>query len=130
MYIPPYSAENNPEAFNPGYEPTFWEDPRNVARAYWQSKGQKGTATLSLDGYQAHSQMPTNISSWPMARMTGRHWKYLAPNDPARSYLQSIGTPPLDYYIPPKKYQEILTLDLLATPAEQRNPNLIMRSCS
>jgi hypothetical protein len=123
-YAPPYSAAEHPEKFNPGYEPTFWEDPRNVGRAYWQMKGQVG-----IEPYPWMDQQKINdaYEYFKLANGTDdwTSWKYLSPDDPARGYLQSFEMPPLDYYVKPKQYQQILTLDLLATPAEQRDPQLM-----
>ena len=121
QYVPSYNAETNPDEYNPGYEPSFWQNPRNVAITYNKIKSGQIDPWMDTDFItQAYDyfKLANGSDDWT-------NWKYLSPNDPALGYLQSGTPPPLDYYLPPEKFQEVLFYDLYQTPAEQRDPNFI-----
>ena len=118
-----YNAEHNPNAFNPGYEPSYWENPRNVAIAYHKINEAGGE---ELYPWMDKAAIKDAYDYFKLANgdLSDQSWKYLAPNDPARGYLQSIGSPPAEYKFNPKQYQALLFLDLYTNPVNRTPDNL------
>ena len=102
-----------------GYLPTYWEDPRQVARYYnaitslpkdapfpdWLDKG---AVTTAYEWFKYRN----GDTPW-------QEWKFLPDDDPARSFLQELDPPPQNLLLPNDKwYQQkpFVYNDQVATP--------------
>ena len=100
------------------YEATYWENPRNIARAYMQYRSAKPGDVIP-DWYdpetfeQAYKYLEVRNNGAPWYE-----WKYLNKDDPGRSYLQTLQDPPMEYALPKNEYQRWLTAKLM-----QEDPN-------
>jgi len=101
-----YGAYDLTPGFVPDYAPTYWEDPRRVARYYHllQSAAPDDPIFnwIDAEGVSAaykYFQQANNNAPW-------QEWKYLSPDDPARSWLQQVGTPPAEIMFPFEAFQE------------------------
>lgn len=108
--------EATQSAYRPPYQPTFWEDPQKVAIAYNQLRSLP-------DGVAPPEWMDTEkitqayeYMKYAQGNEDVINWKYLAPEDPARGFLQQIPDPPMDYVLPPGQYNEWAILDLIDKP--------------
>jgi hypothetical protein len=112
--------------FDPGYDkaPTFWEDPKHVAQAYNQLQS-------LLPGEAAPEWMDTEsikqaykYLSFANGNESSVNWKYLAPDDPGRQWLQSIPTPPIEDLLDPSQYNKMKFYEVLDNP-EKRTPEIM-----
>jgi hypothetical protein len=108
--------------FDPGYEqqPSYWEIPQNIAIAHNMIKsllpGEAPPAWMDVDSIeQAYKYL-----SYANGNEDWANWKYLAPNDPGRGLLQSLGQPPLSE-TDPHLYEISQAYNEMQLPAEQRD---------
>ena len=114
-----------------GYSPSYWEDPYRVARNYqainsmppgaetpdWMNKDE---ITAAYNYFKAANKG----KPWT-------EWKFLNEADPARGFLQQIGTPPDDMLLPkevlykaPPEEQIQQQADTLSFDETMANPNI------
>jgi hypothetical protein len=107
-----------------GYEkpPSYWEDPRHVAAAYKMIHSlQPGEVAPDwidpkyIDDAYKYLKFANGTDDWV-------NWKYLAPSDPGRGFLQSIPLPPLNVAMQPDQYQAITYQKLVAQTPAERDP--------
>jgi hypothetical protein len=105
----------------PGYTPSYWENPRQVARYYnvlqsmpstWEAPAwlNKDEITAAYDYLKATNQ---DAPWW--------EWKYLHPDDPGRAFLQGIQQPPNEMLWPDEGQYALGTTQ--PTPAIEQIPN-------
>lgn len=120
-----YKPNFGPEKWNrqgPSYQPSYWEEPLNVARHYWQMKNMPPGENLpdwidpkALDMAYRYMEQVQGTEDWT-------NWKYINQQDPARQWLQTLQSPPLDYLLTPSKFQEFTMAQLQATTPDQWTP--------
>ena len=128
-YQPAPSAVNY---YTPPYKWTYWENPQNVAKAYWQYKNMPADQPLPewMDAEaleQAYSYLDYVNRQQQGEDTTWTNWKWLHPDDPGRQFLQGMTLPSQDYLLPKKDYWEWQAIQEINKPPEQRNPNIIAK---
>jgi len=86
-----------------GYKPTYWQDPKAVARAYQQIQTAAGDPSKipqwmneqrgQIEAAYKYFEEANGGTPWT-------EWKYLAEDDPGRPMLESMQTPPSDWLNP------------------------------
>jgi len=115
--------------WRPAYEPTFWENPINVARAYWDLKS--AAPGQEIPEYLTNNQ-PAIEEAYKYLSFVNKgddwvNWKFIHPDDPVRGFLQSLDNPPVDYYLQPDEYQQWLVSELAQKPYKQWDPKLVSK---
>lgn len=80
--------------FNPGYVPTYWEDPYKVAR-YYNALQANPQAQLPEWVDPKKIQSAYEYFDYVNGGKPWQEWGYLPPDDPARSFLGGMNQPPL-----------------------------------
>src|SRR4030043_1724890 len=121
----PNNDKGSPEywqSVDMGYKPTYWEDPRHVAVAYQRLKsllpGEPPPDWMDSENIEAAYK----YLSYANGEESWTKWKYLAPDDPGRQFLQQIAPPPLEEVLQPEQYEQIQFSKIINTAPEVRIP--------
>jgi hypothetical protein len=112
--------------YKPPYDPTYWENPYNVAREYWRIQSLPPGAPLPEGVNREEIEAAYKYLEFANRDEHGQprpwiEWKYLTPDDPARGFLQGITMPGPDRLLPAADYQALRYYEEQQKPPAERD---------